>query len=252
MVHRLKEKTVLVTGGASGIGRASTERLIAEGARVVIADLNERMGKATVDAMPAGSAHFIKCDVSDDASVRQLLDDAVSWLGGLDVLVNNAGILVCKPLSELDAETWDKVFAVNTKGAFLTCRYAIAHMRSGGGGSIINMSSLAGQRGMPGLTLYSATKAALVGLSATLAIELAPDKIRVNAICPGWIDTPFNQAVIDALGGPEAQAQAIASGIPLGRMGKIEEIAAAVAYLASDDSAFMTAQALAINGGAYN
>jgi NAD(P)-dependent dehydrogenase (short-subunit alcohol dehydrogenase family) len=252
MKDRLAGKAAIITGGASGIGRASAERMIAEGARVVLADIRDKVGRDAADAMPAGAATFLHCDVTDEKSVRGMVEDAASWLGGLDILFNSAGMLSCGPLTDLDVETWDRVFAVNVRGAFLACRAAIPHMRARGSGSIINASSLAGLRGMPGLTLYSSTKAAMIGLSTTLALELAPDRIRVNALCPGWIDTPFNQPVIDAIGGPQAQAQAIKAGIPLGRMGEVAEVAAMVAYLASDEASFITAQALSINGGAYN
>lgn len=252
MRDRLAGKHAIITGGAAGIGRASAERMVAEGARVVLADIDEKAGRAAAEVMPKGAALFVKCDVADERSVQEMVERGTSWLGGLDVLFNNAGMLVCAPMTSLSAATWDKAFAVNVRGSFLACRAAIPHMRAGGGGSIINMSSLAGLRGMPELTLYSATKAALIGMSATLALELAPDKIRVNALCPGWIDTPFNQPVVDAIGGTEAQANAIKAGIPLGRMGDIHEVAAMVAYLASDETSFVTAQALSINGGAYN
>ena len=251
MVERFTGKVALVTGGASGIGLASVRRLVAEGARVAVCDINAEAGAALVQSLPPGSVQFTACDVTDDAQVKRFVAGAVAAFDRLDVVVNNAGMLVSAPLTETAVETWDKVYAVNVKGAFLVCRHAIPALKTSGGGSIINMASLAGLRGMPGLTLYASTKAALIGLSKTLALELAPDRIRVNALCPGWIDTPFNQPVVDMLGGPEAVARAVAAGIPLGRMGSADEVAAMVAWLASEEAAFVTGQHMSINGGAY-
>jgi NAD(P)-dependent dehydrogenase (short-subunit alcohol dehydrogenase family) len=251
MAERFAGKVALITGGASGIGLASVRRLVAEGAKVAVCDLNAEAGAALVQSLPPGSVRFTACDITDDDHVRRFVASAVTSFGRLDVVFNNAGMLVSGPLTDIAPETWDKVFAVNVKGAFLVCRHAIPALKAGGGGAIINMASLAGLRGMPGLTLYASTKAALIGLSKTLALELAPDRIRVNALCPGWIDTPFNQPVVDALGGSEAVARAVAAGIPLGRMGSAEEVAAMVAYLASDEASFVTGQHMSINGGAY-
>ena len=249
MAERFAGKVALVTGGASGIGLASVRRLVAEGARVAVCDINA--GTALEQGLPPGSVTFTACDVTDDDAVKRFVAGAVTAFGRLDVVFNNAGMLVSAPLTDIPPETWDRAYAVNVKGAFLVCRHAIPALRDSGGGAIINMASLAGLRGMAGLTLYASTKAALIGLSKTLALELAPDRIRVNALCPGWIDTPFNQPVVDALGGPEAVARAVAAAIPLGRMGTVEEVAAMVAYLASDEAAFVTGQHMSINGGAY-
>lgn len=251
MAERFAGKVALVTGGASGIGLASVRRLVAEGARVAVCDINAEAGAALARGLPAGAVKFTACDVTDDDAVKRFVAGAVAAFDRLDVVFNNAGMLVSAPLTEIAPETWDWAYAVNVKGAFLVCRHAIPALRAAGGGAIINMASLAGLRGMAGLTLYASTKAALIGLSKTLALELAPDRIRVNALCPGWIDTPFNQPVVDALGGPEAVARAVAAGIPLGRMGTADEVAAMVAYLGSDEAAFVTGQHMSINGGAY-
>ena len=251
MAERFKGKVALITGGVSGIGLATARLLVAEGARIAVCDINAQAGEALVKSLPSGSVRFTQCDVTDDDQVKRFVEDAVNALQRLDVVFNNAGMLVCTPLTEIEPDIWDKVYAVNVKGAFLVCRHAIPALKASRGGAIINMASLAGLRGMPGLTLYASTKSAVIGLSKTLALELAPDNIRVNAICPGWIDTPFNQPVIEALGGPDAVAGAVAAGIPLGRMGSVEEVAAMVAYLASEEASFVTGQHMSINGGAY-
>lgn len=251
MAERFTGKVALITGGVSGIGLATVQRLVSEGARVAVCDVNAQAGAALVASLPAGAVRFTACDVTDDAQVKGFVEDTLSAFQRLDVVFNNAGLLVSAPLTETAPEIWDRVYAVNVKGAYLVCRHAIAALKAGGGGSIINMASLAGLRGMPGLTLYASSKAAVIGLSKTLALELAADRIRVNAICPGWIDTPFNQPVVDRLGGPDAVARAVANGIPLGRMGQADEVAAMVAYLASDEASFVTGQHMSINGGAY-
>lgn len=251
MAERFKGKVALITGGVSGIGLATARLLVAEGAKIAVGDINAEAGEALEKSLPAGSVRFTQCDVTDDVQVKQLVEGAVEAFHRLDIVFNNAGMLVCTALTAIAPAVWDRVYAVNVKGAFLVCRHAIPVLRASGGGAIVNMASLAGLRGMPGLTLYASTKAAVIGLSKTLALELAPDRIRVNAICPGWIDTPFNQPVIDELGGPEAVQRAVAAAIPLGRMGTVGEVAAMVAYLASDDAAFVTGQHMSINGGAY-
>lgn len=251
MTDRFKGKVALITGGVSGIGLATARLLAAEGAKIAIGDINAEAGEKVVKTFPPGSVRFTRCDVTEDGQVREFVAGAVEAFHRLDIVFNNAGMLVCTPLTMIAPEVWDKVFAVNVKGTFLVCRHAIPWLKAGGGGAIINMASLAGLRGMPGLSLYASTKAAVIGLSKTLALELASDRIRVNAICPGWIDTPFNQPVVDELGGPEAAERAVAAAIPLGRMGTVEEVAAMVAYLASEEASFVTGQHMSINGGAY-
>jgi NAD(P)-dependent dehydrogenase (short-subunit alcohol dehydrogenase family) len=248
---RLAGKRVVVSGGASGIGLACAKYVVAEGGSVMIGDVNERDGEVAAEALgPAG--RFVRCDVRSERDVEALVAETVKTFGRVDGLVNCAGMLVYGPLTEISADRWDESFAVNARSVFFACRAAIPELRAAGGGAIVNMSSMAGLRGGSGLTLYSATKAAMIGLTVSLALELAPDRIRVNAVCPGWIDTAFNKPVIDGIGGAEATAQVVRQTTPLGRMGTAEEVAALVAYLVSEESAFVTAQALSINGGSYN
>lgn len=247
----MSKKRVIITGGSTGIGRAAAELIVAEGGKVVIGDINEKDGSEL--AINLGeAAQFIRCDVTKENEVQALIDKGVEFLGGLDALINNAGLLTHELMTEVDIELWDRVFAVNVRSNFLTIKHAISHLRTAGGGSIINMSSIAGLRGGPGASAYASSKAAVNGLTVALAMEFAPDKVRVNSVCPGWIDTPFNAPAINFIGGSEVQAKFIQSHTPLQRQGTPEEVAALLLYLASDESAFVTAQAISINGGAYN
>jgi dihydroanticapsin dehydrogenase len=251
MGTRLQGKRAVITGAATGIGRAAVERFVSEGARVVFADINQKDGAALAAKYPE-DVRFIACDVTGEAAVAALIEDAAAFLGGIDILINNAGLLSHKVVTSYSAEEWDRVFAVNVRSNFLTIKHAVPHLRQAGGGSIINMSSIAGLRGGPGASAYAASKAAVNGLTIACALEFAPDKIRVNSICPGWIDTPFNNPAIDFMGGTEVQARFIKSHTPLQRQGTPDEVALMLVYLASDESAFVTAQPLSINGGAYN
>jgi dihydroanticapsin dehydrogenase len=251
MPERLAGKRVFITGGASGIGQATAEMVVAEGGWVVIADINE-VAASALAARLGPQADFIRCDVTREDDIKDAVEEAERRAGPFNVLINNAGMIAHQMIEDIEAEVWDKVFAVNMRSTFLVSKYAIPHLKAAGGGSIVNMSSMAGLRGAPGLSAYSASKAAINGFTVALALELAPAGIRVNSICPGWVDTTFNQPVIDALGGAAGQERVIKSSIPLERQGTPKEIAALAIYLASDESAFVTAQAISINGGAYN
>ncbi len=251
MSGRLAGKKVAITGAATGIGRAAVKMFVQEGAQVVIGDINESGARETVEFAGEG-ASFVRCDVTKEPDIQAFIEQAVKTLGGVDTLINNAGLLPHKVVTDFDAALWDQTFSVNVRSNFLTVKYALPHIRKAGSGSIVNMSSIAGLRGGPGASAYAASKAAVNGLTVALALELAPDKIRVNSICPGWIDTPFNNPAIAFMGGTDVQARFIKSHTPLQRQGTPEEVAALMVYLAADESAFVTAQAISINGGAYN
>ena len=217
----------------------------------MIGDINEAAGRAAVAEL-GPSTHFVKVDVTDEASVHQLIESAVAWLGELDVLCQNAGLQHSGAVTEFDAKRWDAIFAVNSRAHFFGAKHAIPHLRKSGKGSIINTASLAGKRGGPGLTAYSASKGAVIAFGTALAMELARDNIRVNTICPGWVDTPFNQPAIDFMGGRAQQENVVKQIVPLGRQAIPSEIAPLFVYLASDKSSYMTAQAITIDGGVYN
>lgn len=249
MGGRLNGKRVVFVGAATGIGKVTVKKFVEEDAKVVVVDANETAGAAS--AKEAG-AEFIRCDITDEAAVKATVDAAARSLGGIDVLVNNAAIQYSGSVTDFDAGHWDRIFAVNAKGMFLTCKHAVPHLRKSKAASIINTASLAGKRGGPGMTAYSATKGAVIAFTVSLAMELADDRIRVNAVCPGWVDTPFNGPAIDFMGGPDVQAKVIAGLVPLGRQAVPAEIAPLFVYLASDESIFMTAQSIVIDGGVYN
>ncbi|TCR69570.1 SDR family oxidoreductase [Rhizobium sp. BK376] len=248
---RLDSKRIVITGAVDNIGKAAVQAFIAEGAKVVIGDIDTERGTKVAEEF-GPSVKFVRVDVSDETSVENLIGDAVDWLGGLDVLAQNAGLMMSGSILDFDTATFDRLFAVNVKGLFLGAKHAVPHLKKSGKGSIINTASLAAKRGGPGLTLYSASKGAVISFSSTLAIELAHHNIRVNTICPGWVDTAFNKPIIDFMGGETEQMSKVSSMVPLGRQGLPGEIAPLFVFLASDESSYMTAQAILADGGAYS
>jgi dihydroanticapsin dehydrogenase len=251
MTGRLAGKRIILTGGVNNIGKETAIAFLREGARLVIGDIDGAGGSSTAAEL-GSQCHFIQTDVTSEAGVRNLVDAGAEWLGGLDVLAQNAGLQHSGLVTEFDAARWDALFAVNSRAHFFGAKYAVPHLRKSGKGSIINTSSLAGQRGGSGLTAYSASKGAVIAFSTALAMELAKDNIRVNTICPGWVDTPFNQPAINFIGGRETQDTIVKAMVPLGRQAQSSEIAPLFVYLASDESSYMTAQAITVDGGVYN
>jgi dihydroanticapsin dehydrogenase len=250
-MRRLDDKRILFIGGITNIGAAAVKRIVAEGARVAVADIDADAGPASIEAY-GDRALFVPVDVREEASVAALVDRAVDWLGGLDGLCQNAGLLRAGPVENFAAETWDAVYAVNVRAQFLGVKHAVPHLKAAGAGSIVNMSSLAGKHGGPGRAAYSSAKAAVIGMGNSLAAELAPFRIRVNTLCPGWIDTPFNRPAIDFIGGDDAVEAMVRATVPLGRQGTPDEVAPMFVYLLSDESAYVTSQALIIDGGSYS
>ncbi|MGC4025196.1 MAG: SDR family oxidoreductase [Mesorhizobium sp.] len=232
MGDRLKGKRVIFVGAATGIGKVTIKRFVDEGAKAILVDAQKDVGAKTAKEY---GADFIQCDITDEAAVKAMVDQAAKLLGGIDVVVNNAAIQFSGSVTDFDAAKWDKIFAVNVKGMFLTCKYAVPHLRKSKAASIINTASLAGKRGGPGMTAYSSTKGAVIAFTVSLAMELAADGIRVNAVCPGWVDTPFNGPAIDYMGGADVQQKVLASLVPLGRQAVPSEIAPLFVYLASDE-----------------
>jgi len=247
---RLSGKRILFIGGITNIGASAVRALIAEGARVAVADLDAVNGPAAV-ASYGDAARFFEVDVRDENSVAALMTAATGWLGGLDGLCQNAGFLRAGPTETFAAETWDAVYAVNIRGQFLGVKHAIPHLKAAGGGSIVNMSSTAGKKGGPGRAAYSSAKAAVIGMGHSLAAELAPFNIRVNTLCPGWIDTPFNRPAIDFIGGDGVVGDMVQATVPMKRQGTPDEVAPMFVFLLSDESSYITSQSLIIDGGAY-
>ncbi len=248
---RLAGKVAIVTGGGSGFGEGIAEAYVREGAKVVVADIDADNGQRVTEAINAGSpgaAVFAETDVGDDASTAGMVQAASQAFGGLDILVNNAGVShMNKPLLEITEVEFDRVFQVNVKAIFHAMRHAVPLLAARGGGSVINTASTAALRPRPGLTWYNASKGAVVVASKSMAVELAPQNIRVNALCPVLGDTPLAGTF---MGGdtPEKREKFVAT-IPLGRMSTPADIAGAAVYLASDEAGFITGAALEIDGG---
>lgn len=229
-------KRALVTGAGSGIGAAVARRLASEGAAVVLADLALAPAAALAGEL---AAEAIELDVRDEAQVAPAM-------ANVDVLVNVAGVGSTTTAPETTLETWEDVFAVNARGTFLCCKHAIPGMAARGGGSIVNVASVAALVGLPRRAAYCAAKGAVVSLTRALAVDHVRDGIRVNAVCPGTVDSPWVRRLVEEAGESIDELQARQ---PLGRLGTPEEIAAAVAYLVSDEAAFVTGTTLVIDGG---
>ncbi|MEI5680784.1 SDR family NAD(P)-dependent oxidoreductase [Mesorhizobium sp. CCNWLW179-1] len=251
MADRMVGKRVLLTGGVANIGLAILEAFVAEGAKISLVDVDEKRG-IDVKRRFAGSVEFIRADLSEEGQIADAVRASAKWLGGIDTLCLNAGVQLSGKIESFSTADWDKVFAINVRANFIFVREALSHLRTSENSSIVMMSSLAGKRGAPGLASYSASKAAVIGLVSALAIELAADGVRVNAVCPGWIDTPFNEPAIAFMGGREKQETAVRAAIPLGRQAVPAEVAPLFVYLASDEASYVTAQAINVDGGAYN
>jgi NAD(P)-dependent dehydrogenase (short-subunit alcohol dehydrogenase family) len=249
-LRQMQDKRVVMTGGAANIGRATAVLLARHGARLVIGDVDEKGVSDTISLVEdeGGSARFVETDVTSEDAVKNLIDTAAGELGGLDVGFFNAGLQRSGAVTVFPVDEWDALFQVNPRHCFLGAKHRVPHLEDNGG-SIVFTASLAAIKGGPGLTGYSASKGAIVGFSKALAAELAPKSIRVNTICPGWIDTPFNQPAIEFMGGRESQEATVRQVVPLGRQGSPEEIASSVLYLASDASSYMTGQILVVDGG---
>jgi len=249
---RFQDKIAVVTGAASGFGAAIARCFAAEGARVVVADLDDTGGEEVAAAIceSGGTALFARADVSRADQVKAMIATAVAEYGGLDILVNNAGFSHrMMPLWDLPEEDYDRVFAVNTKGVFLGAKYAVPVLRERGGGVIVNIASIGAVAPRPGVTAYNATKGAVVTMTRGLAMEVAPYRIRVNAVNPVASETGFFKGAlgVDAL--PDPIRKGLIQGIPLGRLAEPLDVARAVAFLASEDAGFLTGVCLDVDGG---
>jgi NAD(P)-dependent dehydrogenase (short-subunit alcohol dehydrogenase family) len=247
---RLLGKSAVVTGAAAGIGRATAELFAREGARLVLADINTDGLSALRDSLGdvTGDVTVVTADVSKPEDVRRMIDVAVERYGRLDIAVANAGIIPLASVVEATLDDWDEVMAIDGRGMFLTCKYAIEQMMTSGGGSIVCLSSISGVAGQPRQSTYGPAKFIASGLTKHLAVEWAGRGIRVNAVAPGTINTERVQRLPDEPGGTE-YLEAVKAAHPMGRLGEPSEVAKAILFLASDEASFITGAILPVDGG---
>jgi acetoin reductase-like protein len=254
---RMQGKVAIVTGAARGIGRAIAERYAREGAVCAVADIDLEGARRTAEALRGvgAEAFAVGLDVTSRDSIRSMVDTVVTKAGGIDVLVNNAGVVEVQPIFEIDEPAWDRVFGVNVKGLFFALQAAARHMvERGKGGKIINLASEAGQRADPHVIAYSATKAAVISITKTAALALIPHGINVNAISPGVVDTPMWVEVDRLFGKWKGKAvgetkREVEKEVPFGRFGKPEDLAGVAVFLATSDSDYMLGQTVNVDGG---
>lgn len=251
--QRFINKVAVVTGAGKGIGRASAIGFASEGAAVVIADIDAQAGAETARHIEAagGQALFVQGDIADETYVKHLIAEAVRVFGGVDVLHNNAGVNKYGTVDELAAEDWDWILGVNLRATFLTCKYAIPEMRKRGGGAIVNTASVQAFASQRTVAAYAASKGAIVSLTTTIALDHARENIRCNCIAPGSVHTPMLDEAASTFGGdrPDAMLTQWGEMHPIGRVGRPEEVALLVRFLASDDAAFITGACYRIDGG---
>ena len=246
---RLDGKVAIVTGAGGGIGRAMVIRFAQEGAQVVAADIDEERVNETAElAREHGDVAHRPVDVSVPEQVEQLVATAVGRYGKLTTMCNNAAVSIPGDVTEVSVEDFDRTIAVNLRGVFLGCKYAVRALLDAGGGSIVNTGSVNSLVAEPFLTAYVASKGGVLMLSKAVALDYADKGIRCNCLCPGWVDTPINHPHAERMGGLDGVLESLPEWQPIGRQGYPEEIAAAAVYLASDESAFMTGSAFVIDG----
>ena len=247
----LTGKCAIITGGASGIGLATAELFVEEGAAVAIADINDAAGAALVEEIRnnGGKAIYLHCDVTRAEDCRRAVQQTIDQLGGLDILFNNAGVIRRADVVETSEADWDLVMAVNVKSVFLMSKFALPAMVAGGGGAIVNSASGWGLKGGGKAVSYCASKAAVVNMTRAMAIDHGPQNIRVNCVCPGDTDTPMLRDEAQQLARSEREFMAEAADRPMGRYGEPIEVAQAVLFLVSEASSYVTGAALVVDGG---
>ncbi len=248
---KLKDKVAIVTGAGKGIGQGIARVFVKYGAKVVVADWDEEAGAKTAEELrqAGGDAIFVKADVSNEDQVKALIQATVDKYGRIDILVNNAGIGVYTPVLETSLEQWNRCLAVNLTGVFLCSKYALPHIKAAGGGAIVNIASVHSYQNVGGTAPYAASKGGVVALTRVMAIDHGRDNIRVNAICPGWIDTPLIRGIFASAPDPVEARRAVERRQILGRLGTPEEVGEAAAFLASDEASYITGASLMVDNG---
>ncbi|ASN06520.1 3-ketoacyl-ACP reductase [Virgibacillus necropolis] len=251
---RLKDKVAIVTGSGQGIGEEIAKTFGREGAKIVIAEINEETGsKVSDDLMSSGvEAVFVKTDVSDEQSVKEMVQVAVKHFDGIDILVNNAAIAVRKSVVDTSLEEWQKVIGVNLTGPFLCSKYTLPEITKRGGGSVINIGSWHADKTITRFASYPAAKGGLLALTRQMALDEGPHKIRVNAVCPSMVDTPLERQTFSSLPDPDKAYEQALDFQPMGRIGTVEDIANACLFFASDESVYVSGQSLVVDGAAIN
>lgn len=248
---KLQDKVALITGGSLGLGRSTALLFAQEGAKVVITGRNEdRLKNAVEEASGKGlKLDYLVSDVSKEDDCKEAVDYTINKYGKIDILFNNAGILFAKNTADTDADEWSKIFDINVKGTFMMSKYTIPHMLEKNYGVIVNNSSIVGLKAVPGLAAYNSTKGAVTQFTRSMALEYASQGIRVNAICPGTIETPMVDGLLDSMPDRDSAEELFKSFHPIGRLGKADEIANAVLFLCDDNVQFMTGSMLSVDGG---
>jgi len=246
---RLEQKVAIITGAKSGIGFATAVRFVAEGAKVVVADIRDAHREVQELTTRGGEALFVEADVSSETQVQALIEKTMTAYGRLDVVVNNAGIELAKTVLNTSEQEWDRLMDVNLKGVFLCCKAAVPVMQRQGGGVIINVASELGLVGGSQIAAYSASKGGVVQLTKAMAIDHASDHIRINCVCPGPVETPLLETIIESSSNPEQERRSILEKTLLKRVGRPEEIANVILFLASQEASYMTGSVVVVDGG---
>lgn len=249
---RLKDKVAIITGGSQGIGEGIAKKLGEHGAKIIIADINEETGATALEALTSAGIEsiFVKTDVSNEESVIHMIQNAVQQFGGIDILINNAAVVLRKSAVDTSFDEWQKVIGVNLTGAFLCSKYAIPEIEKRGGGAIVNIASWHAEKTITRLAAYAASKGGMTALTRQMSLDCGPLNIRVNAVCPSTVDTPMLQHTFAGLDDPEAAFKQTLAFQPLGRIGTIEDIANACLFMVSDEASYVSGQTLMVDGAA--
>ncbi len=248
---RLKDKVAIITGAGAGIGQAAALLFAKEGAKVVVADLDPKAGKETLNQIKqnGGNGFFVKVNVANVNNVKRMIQESLKNYGKIDILVNNAGIYMKGDVVSTSEGDWDRILNVNLRGVYLSSKYTILEMIKKGGGSIVNVASEAGLVGIKNQVVYNVSKAAVIMLTKSIAIDFAEKGIRINNVCPGTTETPLVEAAIQKEKDPKKARKALEECRPANRLGKPEEIASAILSMASDELGYATGSSLVIDGG---